>query len=110
MDSLHIHVRWGQVRTRLVVEAQNLIVLDGHHRLEVARRLGLLRVPVLLVDGRTVPVMRRGGGDPLTYDDVRQAALIGPLFPPRTTKHVLEGLDLDCRVDLDELRIAVGSP
>ena len=38
--SAHMHVRWGAMRSRVVVDAIDHLVLDGHHRLAVARRLG----------------------------------------------------------------------
>ncbi|MEC7098874.1 MAG: hypothetical protein VXW74_05435, partial [Candidatus Thermoplasmatota archaeon] len=58
--SAHMHVRWGAMRSRVVVDAIDHLVLDGHHRLAVARRLGLRCVPVLLVDPSILRVERRG--------------------------------------------------
>ena len=108
-NSLHIHVRWGSVRRRIVVEHQHGVVLDGHHRLAVARRLGLMQVPVLVVDAATLPAVWRASSVALDPSLVVEAALSGSLMPPKTTMHDVTGLDVTCEVPLDKLRHPAGS-
>jgi hypothetical protein len=109
-DSLHIHVRWGRVRRRIVVEHEHGVVLDGHHRLAVAHRLGLLRVPVVVVEAAKVPVVWRSTSVPIDPATVVEAALSGVLMAPRSTMHDLSMLDVDCDVPLDHLRHPAGWP
>lgn len=109
--SAHMHVRWGAMRSRIVVDAVDHIVLDGHHRLAVARRLGLRCVPVLLVDPSTLRVERRGTHEPISHAEVVDHVRTKGVMPARSTKYDLRGLDVTCDVMLDRLRHpAVGSP
>ena len=102
--SAHMHVRWGAMRSRLVVDAEDHLVLDGHHRLAVARRLGLRCVPVLLVDASSVKVERRGSDVPITHQEVVAHVREQGVMPPRSTKYDLSQLDVACEVPLDRLR------
>lgn len=90
----------------VVVDDETGTVLDGHHRLEAARRLELRLTPVHLVDYRDEAVALetwREDREPPTKDEVVERARSGNLFPPKTTKH----LNLDdlgpVPVRLDEL-------
>ena len=109
-DSLHIHVRWGKMRRRIVVEHEHGVVLDGHHRLAVAQRLGLLWVPVLVVEAAKVPVVLRSTSAPIDPAMVVEAALSGMLMAPRSTMHDLSMLNVECDVPLDCLRHPAGWP
>ena len=102
--SAHMHVRWGAMRSRVVVDAIDHVVLDGHHRLAVAHRLGLRCVPVLLVDPSTVKVQRRGTHEPITHAEVVDHVRTKGVMPARSTKYDLSGLDVTCDVTLDRLR------
>lgn len=102
--SAHMHVRWGAMRSRVVVDAIDHIVLDGHHRLAVAHRLGLRCVPVLLVDPSTLRVERRGTQEPIRHSEVVHHVRTRGVMPPRSTKYDLSGLDVACEVALDRLR------
>lgn len=90
----------------VVVDEATRTVLDGHHRLEAARRLDLRMTPVHLVDyredGITLETWREDR-DPPSKDEVVERAEAGDLFPPKTTRH----LNLDdlgpVPVRLDEL-------
>lgn len=108
--STHMHVRWGAMRSRVVVDAKDRLVIDGHHRLAVAHRLGLCCVPVLLIDPTNVKVERRGSQQPLTHAEVVAHVREHGVMPARSTKYALDGLDVTCDVPLDRLRHpAVGS-
>ena len=109
--SAHMHVRWGAMRSRVVVDAVDHLVLDGHHRLAVARRLGLRCVPVLLVDPSILRVERRGTHEPISHAEVVAYVRTHGLMPARSTRYDLSGLDVACEVALDRLRHpAGGSP
>lgn len=109
--SAHMHVRWGAMRRRVVVDAVDHVVLDGHHRLAVAHRLGLRCVPVLLVDPTEVALSRRGSEEPLLHSEVVDHVLLRGVMPPRSTKYDLSAMDVTCSVSLDRLRHPpAGSP
>ena len=109
--STHMHVRWGAMRSRVIVDGKDHIVIDGHHRLAVAHRLGLRCIPVLLVDPEDLRVERRGSHEPLTHAEVVAHVRERGVMPARSTKYALDGMDVVCDVPLDRLRHpAVGSP
>lgn len=64
------------------------VLLDGHHRLAAARRLGLLRVPAYLLAKDDPRLSLRGWrpGEAPTMADVLAHATRGTLFPPKTTR------------------------
>ena len=98
----------GVVRKPVLVEAEHLVILDGHHRVEALRLLGCKRVPVYLVDyddgsiglttwpGAVVPTV--------TKAEVVDHGLRGDLFPPKTTRHLVTVSLDEVRVPLDDLR------
>lgn len=75
----------------VVVDVDSWTILDGHHRREAHRRLGVRRVPCLVVDYRS-PMIRL---EPRRTDlivskaDVVKRAQSGRLLPPKTTRHIL---------------------
>jgi ParB-like chromosome segregation protein Spo0J len=75
----------------LLVEATDKIVMDGHHRLEAARELGLSHVPCLLLsyDRQDVSVVTWDGGAPFPPSDIIAAGRSGQLLPYKTTRHTL---------------------
>ncbi len=80
----------GAVTAPIVVDKRTLVILDGHHRFEALKRIGLRYVPVVAVDyfdpAIRVSTWRDGEAVP-TKDDVLKRALEGRLYPPKSTKH-----------------------
>lgn len=67
----------------------SLVILNGHHRVEAARRLGLARVPAFVLDYESdvVSLEPWRPGLPITKAEVVDRAGKGELFPPKTTRH-----------------------
>ena len=88
----------------ITVEKDALFVMDGHHRLEVAFRLGLHAVPTVLLDYRSVRVEAWRAGETITPADIYDVARNRQKFPIKTTRHIfLDDLPA-CDVKLDDLR------
>ncbi|HTP53804.1 MAG TPA: ParB N-terminal domain-containing protein [Thermoplasmata archaeon] len=88
------------------------VILNGHHRVAALRRLGAARAPAWLVDYHSpaVHVDRWSPGPPISKHEVERRARDGLLFPPKTTKHLLD-LDLGERpTPLAELMDAPRGP
>ena len=94
----------GRWTVPIMVEKDALFVMDGHHRLEVAFRLGLAAVPTFLLDYRSVRVEAWRAGETITPADIYDMACSRQKFPIKTTRHIfLDDLPA-CDVKLEDLR------
>lgn len=75
----------------LSVERTNLIVMDGHHRLWVAKFMRLARVPVVLIsyDDPDLKVTSWQDLSPFNSNRIIEAAMSGLLLDYKSTRHVL---------------------
>ena len=90
--------RTGVFADPIWVALHSLVILNGHHRVEAARRIGARRVPAWLVDYESdlVSLEPWQPGLPITKAEVVRRGLAGQLFPPKTTRHRLR-VDLPAR-------------
>ena len=97
--------RAGTFDEPIWVARDSWVILNGHHRVEAARRLGLKRIPAWLVDydGELVDLDRWKPGPPIAKAEVVRRARHGPPFPPKTTRHRLRVELPPKRVPLSEL-------
>lgn len=95
----------GAWTRKVALERDYLTIMDGHHRFEVARRLGLNRLPCALFCYDEVEVYSRREGITFTIEEIISRGLAGRLFPHKTTRHVFRKEDdLVCAVPLALLR------
>lgn len=71
----------------IIVEKNNMLVLDGQHRLESAKRMNLKKIPALLVDYKDVIVWSLRPEEKVTKKIVIERALSHNIFPYKTVKH-----------------------
>jgi hypothetical protein len=95
-------------RWRFPIAAQKdaLFIMDGHHRLEVSRRLKLEAIPVVLLDYSHVHVEAWRAAETITAEDVWAMYRSGRKFPSKTTRHIFHSPLPGCNVPLDTLRHA----
>lgn len=101
VDALVAELRRSQEFSEPIwVARDSWVVLNGHHRVEASRRLGLKRVPAWVFDyhGEHVDLDRWSPGPPIGKSEVLDRALSGRPFPPKTTRHRL-------RVELPPRRV-----
>lgn len=81
----------GLIRKPVLVESETLVILDGHHRVQVLKRLGKRLVPALLIsyNDPCVRVESWRSDWVVTKDLVLRAGLVGPLLPHKTSRHIL---------------------
>ncbi len=112
-------ISYGGFTKPLLVDARTLTVLDGHHRLEVAKSLGLKYVPVLFVDYAKDYVDVRSWRKEFIVSKklVITASLRNLLLPPKTSRHVLLGItnystfiSLECLRSLRKVKLPLISP
>ena len=77
----------------ICIERNSKLVMDGHHRLAVARRLGLKQVPCYLFDYREVRVKGCRAAYPVSPDIILARARQGWVYPPKTTRHRFPALN-----------------
>lgn len=75
----------------ILVDMDTLVILDGHHRHAVLRRIGKKKIPALLIDYQSpcVSVSSWRPGERVSKEDVVRAGTGGRLMPPRTSRHIL---------------------
>lgn len=71
----------------LALDMEHGLVLDGQHRMEVAKELGLKRVPVVKFDYAAVPLRSLRENHQFTWQDVVDRALSSDIYPYKTVKH-----------------------
>ncbi len=97
--------RTGEFREPIWVARGLYVILNGHHRVEASRRLGLKYVPAWVFDyhGDEVELDRWRPGPPIDKAEVLRRASLGRPFPAKTTRHRLK-VELPPRsVPLEEL-------
>lgn len=81
----------GVWRIPLILEKKTFAVMDGHHRLNVAKCIGLRRVPAILLDYYENNVVVNSWRDGVYID--REVVLNnikeGKKFPYKTTRHII---------------------
>lgn len=92
--------RWTQP---IAVHKDEFFVMDGHHRLMVAHRLKLDRIPVVLLDYDDVRVEAWREGETITPRDILAMFRSGKRFPARTTRHIFDPPLPRCDVPLSDL-------
>lgn len=88
----------------IIVDQESLCVMDGHHRLAVAKKLALRQVPCMLTSYRDVILTGWRIETVPTREEIVRRAHNGELFPPKTTRHILKSGEVSCDFPLDELR------
>jgi hypothetical protein len=111
VDKLHeMTLRWRAYTKPLLADRQTGAILDGHHRYHVGLRLGLSRLPCILVDyldddSIELDVWPACGLESLTKQQVIDMAKSGEVFPPKTSRHRYSDHLPPIAVALDVLRI-----
>lgn len=97
--------RSGIWSTALPVEAETGYVMDGNHRLEVGRELGLRMLPCIrlhYLDVR-VSVSEWKSGKPFDRLELMRLARTGRILPYKTTRHQFAPTLPSIRIDLSKL-------
>jgi hypothetical protein len=98
VDADHVHQlaeevrRSGQWLAPLPVEAASGLVMDGNHRLQVARLLGLRRLPCvpLHYGDQRLRVRCWKTGRPFSLEELRDFVATADVLPYKTTRHAFD--------------------
>lgn len=85
--------RDGILKKPIAVDKNTNIILDGHHRFNAIRSMGLTKIPVIFVDYNSPDVVMRPwrkSDENLTKEMMIEKVLKGEKFPPKTTKNFVK--------------------
>ena len=88
----------------IIVDEKNKLVMDGHHRLIVAKKMELKRIPVIYANYDDIPIWSLTETEIVSYSLVRKRALKGDIYPFKTVKHRFNFEVGECKIPLDELK------
>ncbi|MFK4826133.1 ParB N-terminal domain-containing protein [Paenochrobactrum sp. BZR 588] len=94
----------GRWKIPVSVHKHAMFVMDGHHRLSIAKRLKLARMPVVLLDYDKVDVCAWRDGEIVTPQLIIEKAQNGKKFPYKTTRHIFKEPLPACDIPLHELQ------
>ncbi|WP_273804028.1 ParB N-terminal domain-containing protein [Providencia rettgeri] len=89
VEKIKMEALW---RVPLLLEENSYAIMDGHHRFEVAKRLGLKRIPsvILSYDSPFVKVVSWRDDFEINKKIVQDYIKQKKVFPHKTTKHIIE--------------------
>ena len=95
----------GVWKVPLKVEIDLNLVMDGQHRMEVAKEIGLSVVPCLVYSYEEVEVWSLRKNYEVNAELIIGRVLNNNIYPYKTAKHAFpDGSDLTCEFTLDELK------
>lgn len=87
----------------LKIEKKHNLILDGHHRFEVAKLLGLKNLPCELYNYDDVPTWSLRPEINISKEEIARKSLNGDIYPYKTVKHQFYSLS-KCSIELDKLK------
>lgn len=89
----------------VALDDRHNLVMDGQHRMEVAKLLNLKRLPAVRYAYSDVDIWSlRPAKYEFDWKEVERRALTGDIYPYKTVKHKFPGGLPSCAFALDELR------
>ena len=89
----------------LKVDKKHFLVMDGQHRMEVAKSIGLTLVPCILYSYKEVKVWSLRENHRVSKDSIVKRALSGNIYPFKTAMHLFpDSADLRCSYNLNDLK------
>ncbi len=98
--------RDGLIKDPIIVDRNTMIILDGHHRFNALKRMGMNFCPVCLVDykNENIKVGCWRKNENVTKEKVIAAGITGKLLVPKTSKHEIPGRPVSLMIPLEKLR------
>ena len=91
--------------TPLVIDNEHGLIMDGHHRHQVAMRLGLIYVPVVAWNYNQVDVWSLRDTEEVTVKRILQNYKDGIMYPNKTAKHGFPfSIESNLEINIDELK------
>ncbi|MFA6519695.1 MAG: NTP transferase domain-containing protein [Candidatus Paceibacterota bacterium] len=92
-----------KIWTRPICVDPNGLVMDGQHRMEVSKELGLKKVPVIVFDYSDVEFFSLRKNYEVSVESIRNRVDQDDIYPYKTVKHKFPVEITDCNISLDSL-------
>ena len=86
-----------------MIEDEHHLILDGHHRFEVAKKMGLKKVPVITLHYKDIEIWSLRPEEKVTHELVVEKALNHHIYPNKTVKHDFPFKVPECQISIKEL-------
>lgn len=97
----------GYIKNPVVVEKENHIILDGHHRVAALKQLGVNKVPAFLVNYQSNNIRVTLRRKEFLFKDIKKAVinycLKGKIFPSKTTRHLIRNRPKNINIKISNL-------
>lgn len=87
----------------IIIEKNYNLVLDGHHRFNIAKELGMTQIPAVLVDYKNIEIWSLKNSEKVNKELVIAKAKVGNIYPNKTVKHKFEFKVPSCKYNIAEL-------
>ena len=87
----------------ICIDEEHGIVMDGQHRMEVAKKIGLTHIPAILFSHLEVDFWSLRKNHEVTLESIVTKSLSGNPYPYKTVKYAFPREIPECRILLEEL-------
>ena len=94
----------GMWTSPICVERNHWLVLDGQHRFEVAKELGIKYIPAMLFNYSEIRYWPLRDNYTVSIEIICDKSLSGDIFPFKSVKHDFNTKILSCKYPIDNLR------
>ncbi|BBH54266.1 ParB N-terminal domain-containing protein [Fluviispira sanaruensis] len=97
----------GFWRSPVVIDKKTQIIMDGHHRVEVAKRMGVKNIPCYLMNygEKYIDVLNWHTNEKFDVNSIFETVRVGKKFPVKTTRHIFLIPLYNVKIDLNMLII-----
>ena len=96
----------GYLINPIIIDQDNFVILDGHHRAKALKLLGYKNIPAYAVDyfDKDIKVFQRRPEIPISKEIIIKKALAGEVFPCKTSKHQIPKRPMRMNIPLEKLQ------
>lgn len=88
----------------IIIDKNNNLLMDGHHRFQVAKELSFKKLPAVKIDYNTIEIWSLRNNEKVSKEIVKERALSNNIFPNKTVKHAFDFQVVDCKIPINELK------
>ena len=104
-DMLYHDISKNDVWTKpIIVEKDNFLILDGHHRFNVAKKMKLKNIPVVFIKYSDVDLWSLRKDEFVDIKTVISRANKKDIYPNKTVKHVFPFTVPNCKIKISKLK------